>query len=113
MAAWLSLCDPGPLSPPVSFPPPHSITHMPPYPHTDRCRRELTDPIHFGGSDHELNIRPALQDCLDAYCRRSISPGVFDADVNHQGLCGVRLCEAGQWPILTYESQDAVPARVC
>ena len=47
---------------------------MPLYPHTNRCRRERTDPIHFGGSDRELNIRPALQDCLDAYCRRSISP---------------------------------------
>ena len=25
--------------------------------------------MEFGGSDNELNIRPAFQNCLDTYCR--------------------------------------------
>ena len=39
------------------------------YPHIEAYygrRRELEE---FGGSDSELNIRPAFQNCLDAYCR--------------------------------------------
>ena len=42
---------------------------MPSYPHIDRYREELTELIEFGGSDRELNIRPAFQNCLAAYCR--------------------------------------------
>ena len=42
---------------------------MPSYPHIDRYREELTELIEFGGSDSELNIRPAFQNCLAAYCR--------------------------------------------
>ena len=42
---------------------------MPSYPHIERYREELTELIEFGGSDRELNIRPAFQNCLAAYCR--------------------------------------------
>ena len=41
---------------------------MPDYPHIERYRAELTQLIEFGGSDSELNIRPAFQNCLAAYC---------------------------------------------
>ncbi len=41
---------------------------MPTYPHIERYYAELTDLIEFGGSDNELNIRPAFQNCLDGYC---------------------------------------------
>ncbi len=39
------------------------------YPHIERYREELQEPIAFGRSDNELNIRPAFQNCLAAYCR--------------------------------------------
>ncbi len=42
---------------------------MPTYPHIERYRQELDELIEFGGSDSELNIRPAFQNCLAAYCR--------------------------------------------
>ena len=42
---------------------------MPDYPHIERYREELAELIEFGGSDSELNIRPAFQNCLAAYCR--------------------------------------------
>ena len=42
---------------------------MPAYPHIERYRQELAELIEFGGSDSELNIRPAFQNCLAAYCR--------------------------------------------
>ena len=42
---------------------------MPSYPHIERYRAELAELIEFGGSDSELNIRPAFQGCLAAYCR--------------------------------------------
>ena len=38
------------------------------YPHIKRYRVELGELIAFGGSDNELNIRPAFQNCLSAYC---------------------------------------------
>ena len=38
------------------------------YPHIERYRAELGELIAFGGSDNELNIRPAFQNCLSAYC---------------------------------------------
>ncbi|MYF80025.1 MAG: N-6 DNA methylase, partial [Chloroflexi bacterium] len=41
---------------------------MPTYPHIDRYYTELEDIIQFGGSDNELNIRPAFQNCLSQYC---------------------------------------------
>ena len=41
---------------------------MPDYPHIERYHAELTQLIEFGGSDSELNIRPAFQSCLAAYC---------------------------------------------
>ncbi len=41
---------------------------MPDYPHIRRYREELDRLIEFGGSDSELNIRPAFQNCLAAYC---------------------------------------------
>ena len=48
----------------------HAITSpiMPTYPHIEHyyaAKRELID---YGGSDSELNIRPAFQSCLAAYC---------------------------------------------
>ena len=42
---------------------------MPDYPHIAAYRRRLKELVQFGGSDNELNIRPAFQNCLDAYCR--------------------------------------------
>ena len=42
---------------------------MPAYPHIDRYRAHLAELIEFGGSANELSIRPAFQNCLDAYCR--------------------------------------------
>ena len=41
---------------------------MPDYPHIERYHADLTQLIEFGGSDSELNIRPAFQNCLAAYC---------------------------------------------
>ena len=41
---------------------------MPDYPHLERYRADLQELIEFGGSDSELNIRPAFQNCLAAYC---------------------------------------------
>ena len=41
---------------------------MPDYPHIERYRADLQELIEFGGSDSELNIRPAFQNCLAAYC---------------------------------------------
>ena len=42
---------------------------MPTYSHIERYRAELAELIQFGGSDSELNIRTAFQNCLAAYCR--------------------------------------------
>ena len=42
---------------------------MPSYPHIERYREYLQQLIDYGGSDSELNIRPAFQNCLDANCR--------------------------------------------
>ncbi len=39
------------------------------YPHIERYYEALRELIEFGGSDNELNIRPAFQNCLAAYCR--------------------------------------------
>ena len=41
---------------------------MPSYPHIEEYHAELTRIIEFGGSDNELSIRPAFQNCLKAYC---------------------------------------------
>ena len=45
------------------------ILPMPTYPHIDQYRAHLQQLKDFGGSDNELSIRPAFQNCLDAYCR--------------------------------------------
>lgn len=42
---------------------------MPAYPHIETYHDRLRELIEFGGSDNELNISPAFQGCLDAYCR--------------------------------------------
>ena len=42
---------------------------MPAYPHIEAYYARRQELIEFGGSDNELNIRPAFQNCLDAYCR--------------------------------------------
>ena len=39
------------------------------YPHIQTYYSRREELIQFGGSDNELNIRPAFQNCLDAYCR--------------------------------------------
>ena len=41
---------------------------MPNYPHIQRYYSARQELIEFGGSDSELNIRPAFQNCLAAYC---------------------------------------------
>ena len=38
------------------------------YPHVERYHAELEEIIRIGGSDNELSIRPAFQNCLAAYC---------------------------------------------
>ena len=42
---------------------------MPAYTHIEEYYARLQELIQFGGSDNELSIRPAFQNCLDAYCR--------------------------------------------
>ena len=42
---------------------------MPAYPHIEAYYAKRRELVEFGGSDNELNIRPAFQNCLDAYCR--------------------------------------------
>ena len=41
---------------------------MPSYPHIERYHSDLAELIELGGSENELNIRPAFQNCLAAYC---------------------------------------------
>ncbi len=41
---------------------------MPAYPHIESYYAAKQELIDFGGSDSELNIRPAFQNCLAAYC---------------------------------------------
>ena len=41
---------------------------MPSYPHIERYHAYLGELIEAGGSNNELNIRPAFQNCLTAYC---------------------------------------------
>ena len=42
---------------------------MPNYPHIAAYYARRQELVEFGGSNNELNIRPAFQNCLDAYCR--------------------------------------------
>ena len=57
---------------------------MPSYPHIEEYRAKLQELIEFGGSDNEENIRPAFQNCLDAYCRGP--PGTTGADPGTEDL---------------------------
>ena len=41
---------------------------MPSYPNIERYYAYLRELIEAGGSDNELSIRPAFQNCLAAYC---------------------------------------------
>ena len=41
---------------------------MPAYPHIEHYYEAKQQLIDYGGSDSELNIRPAFQNCLAAYC---------------------------------------------
>ena len=43
---------------------------MPTYPRIESYYTELNDLIQFGGSDNELSIRKAFQDCLSEYCSK-------------------------------------------
>ena len=47
---------------------------MPTYPHIQSYHSRLDELIEFGGSDSELNIRDAFQNCLSAYCRDHREP---------------------------------------
>ena len=47
----------------------YNAGEMPTYDHIKRYRADLDWLIEFGGSDNEQSIRPAFQNCLDAYCR--------------------------------------------
>ena len=47
----------------------YNASDMPTYDHIERYRADLEQLIEFGGSDNEQSIRPAFQNCLDAYCR--------------------------------------------
>ncbi len=47
---------------------PYNSPTMPTYPHIQRYHEHLARLIEAGGSDRELNIRPAFQNCLAAYC---------------------------------------------
>ena len=47
----------------------YNAGEMPTYDHIERYRADLDRLIEFGGSDNEQSIRPAFQNCLDAYCR--------------------------------------------
>ena len=42
---------------------------MPTYTHIETYYSKLQELVQFGGSDNELNIRRAFENCLDAYCR--------------------------------------------
>ena len=42
---------------------------MPSYPHIEDYYTRRRELVEFGGSDNELNIRRAFENCLDAYCR--------------------------------------------
>ena len=41
---------------------------MPSYPHIEAYYAQLDELKTFGGSDNELSIRRAFENCLDAYC---------------------------------------------
>ena len=41
---------------------------MPTYPHIETYYAKLDELKTFGGSDNELSIRRAFENCLDAYC---------------------------------------------
>ena len=41
---------------------------MPAHPHIETYYEAIRQLIDYGGSDSELNIRPAFQNCLSAYC---------------------------------------------
>ena len=47
----------------------YNVRSTPSYPHIEAYYARRQDLIEFGGSDNKLNIRPAFQNCLDAYCR--------------------------------------------
>ena len=42
---------------------------MPTYTHIETYYSKLQELVQFGGSDNELNIRRAFENCLDAYCQ--------------------------------------------
>ena len=41
---------------------------MPAFPNIENYHASLAELIEAGGSDNELSIRPAFQNCLAAYC---------------------------------------------
>ena len=46
----------------------YNVPTMPTYPHIEAYYSKLEDLRQYGGSDNELSIRRAFENCLDAYC---------------------------------------------
>ena len=91
-----------------------AITAMPTYPHIDRYRADLERLVQFGGSDRELNIRPAFQNCLAAYCadhreRLALVPELRTGDLVPDGTVKDSLRMArGYWEAKdTHDDLDA------
>ena len=61
---------------------------MPTYDHIERYREELDRLIVFGGSTNEQSIRPAFQNCLDAYCREHRERLMLANGQRHSGRHG-------------------------
>ena len=87
---------------------------MPTYPHIDRYRADLERLVQFGGSDRELNIRPAFQNCLAAYCadhreRLALVPELRTGDLVPDGTVKDSLRMArGYWEAKdTHDDLDA------
>ena len=59
---------------------------MPDYPHIELYYSKLKELVEFGGSDSELNIRPAFQNCLDAYCRDHREKLVLVPELRNGGI---------------------------
>ena len=76
---------------------------MPTYPHIEHSYAELNDLIEFGGSDNELNIRRAFENCLSQYCSDHregfiLIPELATADGIPDGTVKDTLCMVrGYW----------------
>ena len=89
-----SVLDPESSAPPAHNPrrmrpPPPPLRYnspaMPTYPHIDTYYSTLRELIEFGGSDNELNIRPAFQNCLSSYCQNQKEKLVLVPELRGKG----------------------------